>query len=232
MRKIQLTAVAILVSLCTGACSLEFASPVTVENRPLAEQIAERASAEELEDASSIPEAIAFDDTWASGTFLRLDIASGGGVALRSGPGDTYEEIATVSHGSEVLATGNQTGEWIHVLYAAFDGWIPNDRVTLGSVASSDQLVDAVSVERQDIVYEVYGETIGVNVRSAPSVDGDLVTGAPVGSLVLATGRAEGSWLEVSFQGTTGWASGNYLRPVELSSLTDAERESLGLGAD
>lgn len=229
MRILRYSAVAVLITLASSGCSSSFGSPVSISNRPLAEQIEERNAEAALESETAVPDAIAFTDTWASGTFLRLDIDANADVILRSGPGDTYDEIASIADGAEVLATGNQTGEWIHVLYAAFDGWISTDDVTLGAVGSTPALVDPDTVEQQVLVYEVEGATIGVNIRSLPNVDGELVSGAPVGTLLVGTGRSEGSWLEVTFGETTGWASGNYLRPVDGRSLTATERQELGL---
>ncbi len=229
MRNFQYSAVVVLITFSLSGCSLSFSSPVSVTDRPLAEQIEERNAEAALMSDTTVPDAIAFSDTWASGTFLRLDIKADADVILRSGPGGTYDEIASIADGAEVLATGNQTGEWIHVLYAAFDGWISTDDVTLGAVGSTPALVDPSTARQQVVVYEVAGATIGVNIRTEPNVNGELVSGAPVGSVVTGTGRSDGSWVEVTFGETTGWASGNYLRPIDSASLTATEREQLGL---
>ncbi len=57
----------------------------------------------------------------------------------------------------------------------------------------------------------------GVNIRSEPDVSSLLVSGASTGANVVGTGATEGAWLEVTYDGVTGWASGNYLEPVGAS---------------
>lgn len=207
------------VALIASGCSVSLGSPVEVTNRPLAEQIADRNEAAETA-SESIPGALAFAQQWPAGAFLRLDVAeSGSEVALRSGPSSTFDQISDVPPGSEVIATGNQTGEWVHVLYAAFDGWIHVDNIVLGSVI--DETVDLASLDEETILYQVIGD-IGVNIRSAPSVNGELVGGASGGAEVLGTGEVSGSWIEIEHDGVTGWASGRWLRPLNDVSTAPA----------
>lgn len=200
----------------TGCGATDIGSPVTAVNRPLAEQIEEREAEQALaEETGAVPEALAFTDTLAPGTFLRLDIREGGDAVLVSGPGESFDPITSIEPGIEVLATGNQTGEWLHVLYAGFDGWIRSDLVATGPIGIDDgALVEASEIEAVEQQFEVVGDVVGVNIRSGPDVSFDLITGASAGSRVTGTGRTEGSWFEVTFDGQTGWASSTYLRPV------------------
>lgn len=216
-------AAAVCVVALVSACSIE--SPVTVTDRPLAQRLDDRDHRDVVVDEagqpinSVAPETLAFSEAMASGDFIRLRVAEGANSAgLRSGPGPSYDLIAEVPSGAEVYGTGNQTGEWVHVLYADFDGWLNAQRIALASTTPQDQLIEAAEVEQTPVTYVVVGEAIGVNMRSEPNAAADLVSGAPVGTHVVGTGNTEGSWIEVTFDGVTGWASGNYLDPVGLEA--------------
>lgn len=208
--------------LMTGCGSL--GSPVSITDRPLSERIDERnaelavATVPAVPDgaiAESTPEAIAFSDTLASGDFLRLFVSTNGvDTALRSGPGTSYAEIAQLTSGAEVLATGTQTGEWVYVVYGDFEGWVNNRRLSIGDVAPSDAVITADEVDSSAVVYVVDGDSIGVNMRAEPNAQAELVSGAPAGSEVTGTGRIEGTWVEITFNGVTGWSSGNYLSKI------------------
>ncbi len=203
--------------LVLSSCALE--SPVSITNRPLAEQLDEQRDAltADLEElaagATEAPESIAFGEALAQGAFVRLHITNEGiPAALRSGPGSAYDQLAEIPSGSEVLTTGNQTGEWVHVVYGDFEGWVSTRRVSFDSrPADGDQIIAADDVDRTPVTYVVIGEAIGVNIRATPDAASELVSGAAVGSQVVGTGNTEGTWIEVTFDGVTGWASGNYL---------------------
>lgn len=212
-------AAAICSVLLVSSCSFE--SLVTVTDRPLAEQLDERGRSDLVREETSEPEntvgpvSLAFREALEPGDLLRLQVTDEANAAdLRSGPGPAYDLVSEVPSGVEVLGTGNRTGEWVHVQYGDFEGWVRARRVSLASTAEQDQVIQADDVDRTPVRYVVVGEAIGVNIRSEPNAVSDLVGGAPVGSHVVGTGSTEGSWIEITFEGVTGWSSGNYLEPV------------------
>ena len=208
--------------LLTGCGSL--GSPVAITDRPLSERIEERNAAAELmteesiaalDDDVDVPTAIAFSEALASGDFIRLSVSTNGvDTSLRSGPGSSYAELAQVSEGTQILATGTQTGEWVYVIYGDFEGWISERRVEIDGDSSDGAIVDASQIDSSRTVYVVDGESIGVNMRAEPDADAALVSGASAGSEVVGTGRVEGTWIEITFNGATGWSSSNYLSQI------------------
>ena len=52
----------------------------------------------------------------------------------------------------------------------------------------------------------------GLNLRSAPSQGGTVLTVLPDGARVSLTGRSSGGYLSVSYGGTSGWAFADFLR--------------------
>jgi len=208
-----LLAIALLCSSCA-----DLGSPVTIADRPLSERLADQRSSTSIPEAGDrpeeTPEAIAFNEALASGNFIRMNVNTNGvNTPLRSGPGASYSELTALPDGIEVLATGDQTGEWLYVVYGDLEGWVSNRRLQFGSGTDQEAVVTARDLNNQ-VVYEVYNNAVGVNIRATPNANGRLVTGAPTGAEVTGTGNVEGSWIEITYNGNTGWASGNYLRPV------------------
>ena len=222
MRKTSCLAALGVAGLLASGCSV--GSPVSVTNRPLAEQLEERAAEVQVEDG---PEAIAFTDTWESGTFLRLDVANATQPVLRSGPGPDFSETIQVEAGAEVLATGNQTGEWIHVLYTSFEGWIHTDQVAIAIERTAPPIEES---RRQTITYTIASEFGGLNVRSGPGTQHTLLFGTSNGDVVGGTGNIENGWVEVIVDGETGWVAGRHVqlpdgsRPVSTPAPTAAPR--------
>jgi uncharacterized protein YraI len=206
--------------LLTTTCALE--QPVSVSDRPLADRITERPADGQTPEVNSgaavVPDSLAFSDSDGSGDLLRVSVVDDDVLTpLRSGPGSGFDQIAEIPSGAEVLATGNETGEWVHVLYGDFDGWIMAVRARSPEAGSESQTVDAAEAQSTPVVYVVSGEAIGVNIRTEPDASSLLVSGAAVGANVVGTGETQGAWIEVIYDGVTGWASGNYLEPVGAS---------------
>lgn len=229
-RSCQSLAVFLLFVLGLSGCG-SLGTPVSITNRPLSEQMEDRAAeqvsttAPELDDtgeAQGTPEAIAFSDALAAGNFIRLNVSTNGvDTVLRSGPGTSYEELTSLADGVEVLATGDQTGEWVYVVYGSLEGWVSNRRIVFSDGTSEPVVIQADEIEETYVVYEVHGNVVGVNMRAAANGQAQLVTGAPTGSQVVGTGRTDGSWIEVRYNGVTGWSSGTYLRPVGTQTGSD-----------
>lgn len=62
--------------------------------------------------------------------------------------------------------------------------------------------------------------TGGVNVRSSAGVEGDILGTLQTGEGVTVTGNREGNWVEVSYNGQTGYVSQNYLQTGSGSSAS------------
>ena len=209
MRKNRwLASCAVAAAIATGCSG---GSPVTVTNRPLAEQLQERREAQQVEQ--DVPDAIAFAETWEAGTFLRLNLTGAEERAvLRSGPGDSFGQTALIETGVEVLTTGNQTGEWVHVLYSAFEGWIHADDIEI----AIERTAPPIEESRQEIIrYVIASEYGGLNVRSGPGTQHDLLLGTSNGDEVQGTGNIDGAWVEVVVDGTTGWVAGRHVQFVD-----------------
>ena len=79
---------------------------------------------------------------------------------------------------------------------------------TSGTGNAADTSTAGTSGENSSMMYA----TGGVNVRSSAGVEGDILGTLQVGEGVTVTGNSEGNWIEVTYNGQTGYVSGNYLQ--------------------
>ncbi len=63
-----------------------------------------------------------------------------------------------------------------------------------------------------------YVATADLNLRTGPDTSYPAITYIPKGAAAKATGTTSGRWLEVTYNGKTGYASGSYLKATEESA--------------
>lgn len=66
----------------------------------------------------------------------------------------------------------------------------------------------------------------GLNVRSGPSIQYDIIGSLPYGKEISVTGKAAHDWLEIPYEGTNGYISAKYLSQ-EAPTTLPAEMEEL-----
>ncbi len=215
-----LTVAALLLSGC-GELG-EIGSPVSVTNTPLAERIESRESeVEEIAQIEASPESIAFADAEESGTEVVFNIDTGpSGTAVFAGPGRGYREVTRLATGADVVSTGTQTGEWALVTYGEVEGWVNTRRLSLEDMPEQELVITSYTVEETVTIYGVRSGNNSVNIRSGPDVSNGRLVSAPRGSELIATGNTSRHWVEVTYNGTTGWASGNYIDRIGTRTVT------------
>ena len=157
---------------------------------------------------------------------------SGGGVAvgdtvvgsasvtsalnMRTGPGTTYQVVMVLPSGASVEIMGNPQGGFYPVRYNGTKGWAHGDWLRMGgggapapttppsgstgSVAIGDTVVDSAVV------------TTGLNLRSGPGTSYQVVLVMPNGASVEVMGDPQNGFYPLRYNGTKGWASGEWLR--------------------
>ena len=73
-------------------------------------------------------------------------------------------------------------------------------------------------VENFDGTYYVTSSG-GLNVRSGPSIQYDIIGNLPYGEEISVTGKVQNDWFEIPFQGTNGFISTKYLSAEPPSTL-------------
>lgn len=115
-------------------------------------------------------------------------------VNLRSGPSTTNSVLRVVPAGTTVQISSTVRNGFRYVIHDGLAGWIADQ--FLGSGQPSG---------------ETFTTTARLNLRSQPSATATVLLVIPSGATVKALAGTASGWRQVSYQGTVGWASTNYL---------------------
>lgn len=157
--------------------------------------------------------------------------------------GDESQVIGTVPQGEKVSVTGNVVGNWVEVSYAGQTGYIYDELLydnggtsgsgtsgaSAGGSASGGSAGNGASGGTSYYVEPMSGTmyaTGGVNVRTTADTSGEIIGTLSRGESVAVTGSVENGWVQLSYGGQTGYASGNYLSWDKPSGSGDAWDDS------
>ena len=152
-------------------------------------------------------------------------IVTGGVINVRSGPGTDFDKVTTLSTGKKVSLLG-RSGDWYLVTFDGMRGYIFHEYICEGTslpeaqaapaaaqtAAQSSATVLAVAASAELNMNGAPGVVTGgvINVRSGPSTSHDKITAVSTGKSVKLLGKVNG-WYHVSFDGITGYISGEYI---------------------
>lgn len=91
------------------------------------------------------------------------------------------------------------------------------------TVAASLTTVGTVVAVSSALATTTMVATGNVNLRTGPGTSYGVITYIPQGATVTATGTVSGSWVEVSYDGQTGYSSGTYLTAANSGSSSAPE---------
>lgn len=119
---------------------------------------------------------------------------------VRSGPGLSYDIIGSLKQGDslQILDTYN---DWYKISYKGHDGWIAS-WLTESSTKSDGQ--------------DVIAQVDGLNFREAPSTDSTVLARLNSGDRARLI-KNSNDWLQIEFNGTTGWVFSEYATIAETS---------------
>jgi len=161
------------------------------------------------------------------------------GLNVRSAASASSEIVAQVMKDRVLTATGETSNGWVQVSIDEVTGWvnesyvIETDAVDPGpdEVASDEstesaedtdvtataqadseeiEVVEAIPANGRVLNVVVSGVDEGINIRSGPGAEFAIVESALLGDTAQTTGRHDGDWAEITYNGTTGWAPIKY----------------------
>lgn len=146
--------------------------------------------------------------TFANNQSVTVDTKS---LHIRSGPGLTYTVVGSLKKGDQidVLAT---SGDWLQISVGNETGWIASWLTTTGKKNGTSA---STIVSRVD----------SLNIRSGPSVNSAILGRMDAGDEAAMIGR-DGSWAQVSVNGTNGWVHTDYVSEISDKNGQSAQQET------
>jgi uncharacterized protein YraI len=182
------------------------------------------------------------------------------GVNLRGGPGTGFTSLAVIPKDTQLPVIGPRVNDrWLPVLYQARMGFVFDEFIELRpatpavaqraplpvpaaqpglspSPSPSPSPAPALSPIQpsQPVPAEMQvASPDGVNLRSGPAMDQRVITVIPNKARVQVIGRStDGKWVNVTYNGLSGWVDAQYLGPVDdRSSPSPSPTPAPGMAA-
>jgi uncharacterized protein YraI len=129
-------------------------------------------------------------------------------VKLRAGSSTRHAVILTIPADASLRITGSMSRSFYPVRYQGIKGWVHADFLELGAKGNDTGRPPAVSRPRVLGLAHTMDE---INLRSGPGTQYGVILVIPDGASLKITGSYSRGYYPVRYQGTKGWASGDYL---------------------
>lgn len=116
-------------------------------------------------------------------------------VNLRTGPSTGHQVLRVVPYGATVQTSATVQGGFRYVVHNGLAGWMSDQYLAWGSQPGTG----------------TFTTTAYLNLRAEPSLSAKVLLVMPSGAKVTALAGTASGWRQVSYNGTTGWASTDYL---------------------
>ncbi len=139
---------------------------------------------------------------------ISVGATTGSSLRLREGPSTSDAVVTTLNKSVAVAVLDDNVDGWYKIAYNGKSGYVSADYLVID----------------QDNIFSTYGRTNdnGVNVRSAPSTDAEVLASVEAGTVVTVNGFVDG-WYDVTCEyGTEGYIRSDYL------DLTASDASSSG----
>jgi len=165
-------------------------------------------------------------------TPVGMATVSAGGLSLnmRSGPGTSFGVVRSIPSGAQVEVMGGGQNGFLPVRYGGTTGWASSQYLRMGSTGTpatptATPAATATAPPANDppgntVTGSATVTTVGVslNLRSGPGVSFGVVRSIPSGAQVELMGDSRNGFWPVRYQGTSGWASAEFLRTESAST--------------
>ena len=116
-------------------------------------------------------------------------------VNLRTGPSTGHQVLRVVPKGASVQTSSTVQSGFRYVIHNGLAGWMSDQYISWGSQPGTS----------------TFTTTTYLNLRAEPSTPAKILLVMPSGAKVTALSGTAPGWRQVSYNGTAGWASTNYL---------------------
>ncbi len=135
-------------------------------------------------------------------------VTSTGNLRILAGPSKEDDTIGFVRSGI-TLHPISRSGAWIEIAYQGKTGWIGAAYVKMVCGESAPEPASATEGAAQSQSCSV-ATTGHLRVRAGPSLDDDTI-GFVRSGITLRPISRNGAWLEIAYQGVTGWIGAGYV---------------------
>ncbi len=134
-------------------------------------------------------------------------------VNLRSGPGESFQLVSTLPPNTPMTITGGEILGYVPVKVDGQYGWIGADWMSRGPV----ELQQTANTPTTPGVPGTATALQPTELLAGPAEEAGMISSIPAVAELNLTGRAQDGYLEVSFNGQTGWADAAFLQVADTT---------------
>lgn len=134
---------------------------------------------------------------------------------MRGGAGTTYPRILTIPKGTEVTVL-SQSGGWANIKYNNQEGYVSSNFIK--AATSPEVKPEEIPTEGKDIRMV----TGNLYLRTAPDGNSSIITILEKGTIVEVESLTD-KWAKITYNGQVGYASTNFMTPVDPDNPTVPE---------
>ena len=144
---------------------------------------------------------------------VAVGATTGSSLRLREGPSTSAAIVTTLDKGVAVAVLDDSTDGWYRVAYSGKTGYVSADYLVID----------------QDNIFTTYGRANGdgINVRSGPSTESEVLASVNSGTIVTVNGFEDG-WYDVTCKyGTEGYIRSDFLDLTASNTASSAAGSSI-----
>ena len=161
----------------------------------------------------------------------------GSSLNMRSGPGTGYSKVGSIPASATLTITGSENG-WYKTSYNGVSGYVSGNYVTVTETTSSSATpstpaTPATPATPNESKAETPAPSVSgtgklntngssLNMRSGPGTSYSRVGSIPASATLTITGKENG-WYKTSYNGVSGYVSGDYVIFTAAATETPAE---------
>ncbi|MFT4039170.1 MAG: SH3 domain-containing protein [Thermomicrobiales bacterium] len=130
-----------------------------------------------------------------------------GALNLRSGPGTTYSVVTVMPDGATVTITGALNNGFYPVRYGSTNGYAFAQYLQIGGTPSSPTPTATATTQPTRAAWT----TANLNLRSGTGSSFGVIMVIPSGAGITVTGSLSNNYYPVTYNGTSGYASADYI---------------------
>ncbi|MDQ4045613.1 MAG: SH3 domain-containing protein, partial [Chloroflexota bacterium] len=153
---------------------------------------------------------------------------------LREGPALSERVISVMPVGAVVTLTGESRNSYRAVTWNGYSGWAHEEWLEIRTAPAPEPEPEPAPGPTTTAV-----TTDNLNLRAGPATSFRVLTLIPKGAKVVLTGETRNGFRSVSWEGSTGWAHGDWLvpegaspPPVSTTTAVTKDRLNLRTGPD
>lgn len=144
-------------------------------------------------------------------------------LRVRSGPGTSFNVVGFIQS-SDSVSFVDQNENWVKIRTTGLEGWVSSEFVSIQTKKKKKETTEEENQGNASTSQTATVTTDGLNIRSEPSTQSKVIGTLANGTVVNVLSQ-KSDWLQISFDGETGWIHSDYAELHNGSTDTPSKKK-------